>query len=131
MIPVATARELQRLGVRWEPQPGDCFVVDQPEMVDSVFWVSDFTIEVHDYGAERVMGFNGTTEWALDSVPVESCLWLPREDQLRELLGALLLRLERVGGGWAVVWQVDDVQHTTLGTDVETAYADALRTALG
>ncbi len=131
MIPVATARELQRLGVRWEPHPGDCFVVDQPEMVDSVFWVSDFTIEVHDYGAERVMGFNGTTEWALDSVPVESCLWLPREDQLRELLGVLLLRLERVGDCWAVVWQVDDVQHTTLGTDVETAYADALRTALG
>lgn len=64
MIDLQTARRLRELGVRWEPRPGDRFLVDSPEMVDSVFWVSDFTIEVHEYAAERVLGFNGTTEWA-------------------------------------------------------------------
>ena len=35
-----------------------------------------------------VIGFNGTTEWALDSIELDHVLWLPREDQLRELMGA-------------------------------------------
>jgi len=128
---VATARQLRRLGVRWEPRPGDRFVVDQPEMVDSVFWVSDFTIDVHEYGAERILGFNGTTEWALDSVTLSECLWLPREDQLRELLGTRLVRLERNGDGWAVVWQTNGIECTTVGIDVEMAYAQALVDVLG
>ncbi len=128
---VATARQLRRLGVRWEPRPGDRFVVDQPEMVDSVFWVSDFTIDVHEYRAERILGFNGTTEWALDSVTLSECLWLPREDQLRELLGTRLVRLERADDGWAVVWQIEGAETKTVGSDVEAAYAQALLTVLG
>jgi len=128
---VAAARQLRRLGVRWDPRPGDRFVVDQPEMADSVFWVSDFTIDVHEYGAEQILGFNGTTEWALDSVTLSDCVWLPREDQLRELLGARLVRLERADDGWAVVTQIEGAETTTVGGDVETAYAQALLTALG
>ena len=130
MITADVARELRRLGVSWQPRPGDRFVVDEPEMADSVFWVSDFTIEVHEYGAERVMGFNGTTEWALDSVPVEKCLWLPREDQLRELLGAQFVRLERDSDGWVVVWRVDGAEHCAHGAAPDDAYAAALLTAL-
>ncbi len=130
MITAEIARELRACDVRWDPRPGDRFVVDEPEMGDSVFWVSDFTIEVHEYGAERVLGFNGTTEWALDSVSVERCLWLPREDQLRELLGGLFRRLERAAGGWTVVWALDGAEHHAQGNDVDTAYAAALLAAL-
>jgi len=124
------ARELRRLGVRWQPRPGDRFIVDEPEMVDSVFWVSDFTIEMHEYGTEKVLGFNGTTEWALDSVPVEQCLWLPREDQLRELLGAMLVRLERDDQAWAVSWRLESSEHRTIAGEVDEAYAAALVAAL-
>lgn len=131
MITPAVARELRTLGVRWDPRPGDRFVIDEPEMADSVFWVSDFTIEVHEYASQRVRGFNGTTEWALDSVPVERCLWLPREDQLRELLGQMLLRLERDEEAWTVVWSTDGGEHRTHGADVDEAYAAALLSALG
>ncbi len=42
-----------------------------------------------------MLGFNGTTEWALDSVALEDALWLPREDQLRELLRGTFRSLER------------------------------------
>jgi len=105
-------------------------MVDQPEMTDSVFWVSDFTIEMHEYGEERVLGFNGTTEWALDSVPVDNCLWLPREDQLRELLGAMFVRLEREGDRWGVVWRIDGSEQRAAGPDVDDAYASALLAAL-
>jgi len=130
VISADVARHLRELGVRWLPRPGDRFTVDQPEMTDSVFWVSDFTIEVHEYGSERVLGFNGTTEWALDSVPVENCLWLPREDQLRELLGVMFVRLEREPDGWVVVWRVDGAEQRTDGADVDAAYAAALVAAL-
>lgn len=130
MISPDVARELRRLGVSWQPRPGDRFMVDRAEMTDSTFWVSDFTIEVHEYGAERVLGFNGTTEWALDSVPVETCLWLPREDQLRELLGTMLVRLERHDDGWLVVWRVDGTEHRSHGAAPDDAYAAALLRAL-
>ena len=50
-----------------------------------------------------MLGFNGTTEWALDSAQLTDALWLPREDQARELLGGCFRRLERAGGGYRVV----------------------------
>jgi hypothetical protein len=131
MISVTVARELRRAGVRWEPRPGDRFVVDQPEMAEQIFWVSDFTVDVHEYAAERVLAFNGTTEWALDSVRVADCVWLPREDQLRRLLGSMLIKLERQPGAWAVVCRVGDRETTTRDSDVEQAYARALLGALG
>nr|WP_284290807.1 hypothetical protein [Angustibacter aerolatus] len=46
-----------------------------------VFVVSDMTIEVHSGPGGTFMGFNGTTEWALDSVDTDDVVWLPREDQ--------------------------------------------------
>ena len=130
MITLDVARRLRTLGVQWEPRPGDRFMVDQPEMTDSVFWFSDFTIEMHEYGEQRVLGFNGTTEWALDSVPVEACLWLPREDQLRKLLGTMLVRLERDEHGWTVIWRLDGVEHRAHSSEVDEAYAAALMDAL-
>ena len=53
-----------------------------------------------------MIGFNGTTEWALDSLDQDDALWLPAEDQLRDRLGAAFRRLERTPDGYAVV--VDD-----------------------
>jgi hypothetical protein len=131
VISLWLARELRAAGVRWDPRPGDRFVVDQPEMTEHVFWVSDFTVDLHTFGDDRVLGFNGTTEWALDSVSVADCVWLPREDQLRELLGALLVRLEHgPDGHWSVTSRVAGSDHAVQDTDVEDAYARALLTAL-
>ncbi|GAB3409844.1 hypothetical protein GCM10027515_29260 [Schumannella luteola] len=95
MISTRLAGELRDAGLRWDPISGDAFQIAGGEFEGDVFTVSDMTIEPHRYDTGTVLGFNGTTEWALDSVALEDALWLPREDQLRELLRGAFLALER------------------------------------
>jgi hypothetical protein len=53
-------------------------------------------------------------------------LWLPREDQLREMLGSRFLRLESSEPGYVVVvWRGDEEWREADGS-VESAYARAL-----
>ncbi len=127
VISVDLARQLLATGVLWQPRPGDRFVIDKEALTGDVFWVSDLTIELHHWGDKSVLGFNGTTEWALDSVDLDQALWLPREDQLRELLGDRLDTLRRGGDGWTV--RLIDGSETT-DADVESAYARALLAAV-
>ena len=87
MLSVDLAKRLRDAGLAWKPSPGDRFVLPDREMDDDVFVLSDMTIELHDMPNGQVIGFNGTTEWALDGVQKDEALWLPREDQLRALLG--------------------------------------------
>ena len=92
------------------------------------FTVSDMTIEAHAYPSGTILGFNGTTEWALDSVALEDALWLPREDQLRTALRDTFERLERddVDGGWRVVCTFRGERTTHLADTPEDAYALAV-----
>ena len=126
MISIDLARRLRAAGVSWTPKRGDRFVVPDRDMDDDVFVVSDMVIEVHHAPGGSFMGFNGTTEWALDSVEEHKVLWLPREDQLRELIGDRLLRLERTPKGWDVVTGTESDELVTSADDVETAYGTAL-----
>ncbi len=95
MISTALARELRAAGLVWTPVSGDSFQIALADFEGDVFTVSDMTIEAHRYPGGTVLGFNGTTEWALDSVALDDALWLPREDQLRELLRGTFRSLER------------------------------------
>jgi hypothetical protein len=97
MITTGLARRLRDAGVTWHPAAGDAFSIDRSEFETETFTVSDMTIEAHEFDTGTILGFNGTTEWALDSVALEDALWLPREDQLRELLGNAFRALS--GGG--------------------------------
>ncbi len=92
------------------------------------FTVSDMTVEAHEYPTGTVLGFNGTTEWALDSVAIEDALWLPREDQLRGALKDTFRRLERddVDGGWRVTCAFLGATMTHLADTPEDAYALAV-----
>jgi len=94
MISQHLAAALRDAGLRWRPASGDRFVIPQPALADEVFTLSEMTIEAHEFPTGTVLGFNGTTEWALDSVDKSDALWLPREDQLRELLGGTFVSLE-------------------------------------
>lgn len=96
MISVDLARRLRSAGLRWRPASGDRFVIEQGDLDgDEVYTLSDMTVEAHHYPTGTVLGFNGTTEWALDSVSIDEALWLPREDQLRALLGPSFVSLSR------------------------------------
>ena len=98
MITVELARALRDSGLAWHPVRGDNFSIDRIEVDTEVYTLSDMTVEAHTFTSGTVLGFNGTTEWALDSVALDDALWLPREDQLRELLGGAFVALERVEG---------------------------------
>ena len=105
MITVELSRSLNQGGVLWEPAPGDRFTIDQPNVVGEVFWISHLTIDVHTFKGQPLLGFNGTTEWALDSVTLDTALWMPREDQLRDLIGERLVSLSREEDQWLVRWR--------------------------
>jgi hypothetical protein len=93
MISTDLARELALAGLRWRPASGDAFSIEGDGFEGDVFIVSEMTVEAHEYDTGTILGFNGTTEWALDSVALEQSLWLPHEHQLRELLGGTFVAL--------------------------------------
>ena len=129
MITVELARAVVEAGVLWQPATGDRFVIDAELLTSEVFWISDLTVEVHTYRGQSLLGFNGTTEWALDSVTLDQALWLPREDQLRELLGDRLEGVRRTEAGWEVSYAVaPGYVRTVTDADIECAYARALLT---
>ena len=117
MIGMELASELQQAGLTWKPAAGDRFIVPDRDMDDEVFTLSDMTIEVHQLPEGPVIGFNGTVEWALDDVGQDEAVWLPREDQLRELLGRTFRGLTRTDDGYRV-------STTLLGTDRDFVSAD-------
>jgi len=101
-------------------------------MEEQVFVLSDITADIHRFASGDVIGFNGTTEWALDSIEQQAVVWLPREGQLRELLGAAFVRLEQVTGGYAVTaTSADGVDGRFVDIDAERAYARAVLSRLG
>ncbi len=133
LLPVALAKGLRERGLRWEPTAGDRFVLADRDMDADVFVVSDMVADVHQFPSGAVIGFNGTVEWALDSVGTEQALWLPAEDQLRALLAGTFRRLER---GPADEWSVtvllpgDDADRTATAPTAVEAYARALLSLL-
>jgi hypothetical protein len=129
VITVELARRLRGAGLEWAPAAGDRFVIADRDMDAEVFVVSELTIEVADGPAGRMFKFNGTTEWALDSVEQDDVVWLPYEGQLRAVLGPRFRRLEPVGDGWAVEVEHADGRH--VDTDAERAYARAVLAILG
>ena len=123
MISTDLALALRDAGLSWHPASGDRFQLDEPEFEADVFTVSEMTIEPRRYSTGTILAFNGTTEWALDSVALDDALWLPREDQLRAQLGDAFNTLTAVPGGF-VVTLTDGTRH--LDIDAERAYARAM-----
>ena len=126
MLSILLARALREAGLRWTPARGDSFVMPDRGMDSDVFVLSDMTIEVHQFPAGPVIGFNGTTEWALDSIEQAQALWLPAEHQLRELLGDAFAGLAPTGDGYRVTLRVDGATSGYDGRNPADAYAQAL-----
>jgi hypothetical protein len=106
VLSLELALALRDAGVVWHPAVGDAFVVPGREMDEQVFVLSDMVVQtMQPPDGPPILAFNGTTEWALDSLEAHEAVWLPREDQLRALLGSSFVSLERVPGspeGYAV-----------------------------
>ncbi|SEF00628.1 hypothetical protein [Ruania alba] len=127
MISDALAQSLREAGLRWQPAPGDQFRIEAQALTEEVFILSHMVIEPRTYDTGTVLNFNGTTEWALDNLDQDDALWLPREDQLRDLLGSTFQRMERTESGYLVRTAGPDGQtHDFTAAGVEDAYARAL-----
>ena len=130
MLSLEVALALRAAGVGWHPAPGDVFLVPDRDLDEQVFVLSDMVVQtVQPPDGPPILAFNGTTEWALDSLEAGEAVWLPREDQLRALLGSSFVSLERVPGppeGYAV--SVASTAGTSRHVDVtpEAAYARAV-----
>ncbi|WP_239082136.1 pilus assembly protein CpaE [Actinoplanes teichomyceticus] len=114
----------------WKPRLGDRFAIPDRDLDEEVFVLSNMTVQVHDRPEGQIIGFNGTTEWALDDVEIDETVWLPREDQLRELLGGTFRELRRDPAGYRVrVELLGDTltfPATAAAPSAEEAYATAL-----
>jgi len=126
VIGVQLAQRLREAGLSWKPALGDRFAIPDRDLDDEVFVLSNMTIQVHTVPEGRVIGFNGTTEWALDDVELEEAIWLPREDQLRELLGGTFRGLRRDPAGYQVTIALLGEERSFVGANAEHAYASAL-----
>jgi hypothetical protein len=126
VIGVQLAQRLREAGLSWKPTLGDRFAIPDRDLDDEVFVLSNMTIQVQTVPEGRVIGFNGTTEWALDDVELEEAIWLPREDQLRELLGGTFRGLRPGAVGFEVTMELLGEERRFEGASAEEAYAGAL-----
>jgi hypothetical protein len=126
MISTESALALRDAGLVWRPQSGDRFQLNEPELDADVFTVSEMTIEARAYSTGTILAFNGTTEWALDSVALEDALWLPSEDQLREMLRSSFRTLRRLSDTYEVEIVVGSERHTFQHPEPADAYAQAV-----
>lgn len=131
MLDLGLAQQLRKAGLAWNPLPGDRFVLPDRNMDEEVFVVSHMVVEIHDTPGGQVIGFNGTTEWALDSLEQRQVVWMPRENQLREMLGDRFVSLEGVTGGFAVTFRVGESSVREVDADAESAYGRAVLHVLG
>lgn len=130
MIDLSLAIALRDGGLVWHPSPGDRFTVTAPEMADDVFHVADMVIEARQLGTGTIFAFNGTTEWALDSVAQEKTVWLPDETHLRTALGPAFRQLTRRGDQHIVTVIDAGGERVFTEEDVENAYGRALLATL-
>jgi hypothetical protein len=126
LLGVNVAQRLKDAGLSWKPALGDRFAIPDRDLDDELFVLSNMTIQVYNLPEGRVIGFNGTTEWALDDVEIEEAIWLPREDQLRELLGDTFRSLRRIETGYQVDAHLLGGTRSFMAGTPEEAYAAAL-----
>ena len=131
MITRELAVTLREAGLGWHPAEGDRFQLDLPDEVEleaeaDVFTVSEMTIEARQTPSGTDLAFNGTTEWALDAVTLADAVWLPREDQLRELLRGTFRALVRLDDTFRVDIEIAGNGLSFEHPDPAEAYGRAL-----
>jgi hypothetical protein len=124
------ALRLHDAGLAWSPGNGDRFWLPERDLDQTVFTVSDMVVEVRDLPGGRVFAFNGTTEWALDDVEEHEAVWLPRLDQLLDVLGTLFVSLTARSGGHVVRVQAGQGEEEHVDVSAADAAARAVLSLL-
>lgn len=129
---VEMAHRLRDAGLEWHPQQGDRFHIPDRGFGDQVWSISEMVIEPRsNILGERELAFNGTVEWALDSIVKRDVVWVPTEGQLRELLGGSFIALySEDDGTHACVIRLGETATTFHGASAPDAYGKALLATL-
>ena len=92
MIPLALAVELKQAGLVWRTQAHDFFAIPDHALDDRVFVLADMVAFTELVQGWPAVAFHGAAEWALDYIFTHEIVWLPTEEQLREVLKEYILR---------------------------------------
>ncbi len=126
MISFDLARQLRMQGLQWTPGLHDRFMIPDRDLDEQVFVIADLTIDVEKVAGHATIMFNGAVEWSLDYIFSQDVVWLPSEEQLRDLIGDRFVSLTRTDGGFRCDLDLDDM---TIGFSAERApdaYGQAL-----
>ncbi len=126
MISIDLARRLQSQKLEWNPTLHDQFMIPDRELDDRVFVIAELTIDVEQVAGHATIMFNGAVEWSLDYIFSQDVVWLPTEEQLRELLGDALVGLTRSDGGYRCEIDVDGMAVLFTSPNASDAYGQAL-----
>lgn len=126
MISIDLARQLRDAGLEWLPAEGDRFMIPDRDLEDHVFSISEMTVEIRRLTDDTHIFFNGSVEWALDSIMQTEVVWLPSETHLRDRLGRAFDTLRRTEDSYTCDIVVDGKRTTYPAADPATAYALAL-----
>lgn len=133
MISLETAERLKDAGLKWVPALHDFFAIPGRNLDERVFVVSEMLVTIEQLSGRQVVSFQGASEWALDYLLTTDAVWMPREDQLRKALEAILinqpggmLTLVADAGGYRclIPWGESDLIFEDQ--DASEAYAAAL-----
>ena len=117
--------------VSWKPANGDMFFIPRPEIAESVFIISDMVVELVESGGSRASISTERLNGRSTRLSPTEC-GLPKENQLRELLGEYFLSLDSSAGGFVVtVSGPGKAYHTEAELDAADAYARAALYVLG
>jgi hypothetical protein len=133
MISLESARALKSAGLQWQPALHDFFAIPERGMDERVFVISDMLATVDVLQGQRVVAFQGASEWALDNLAIGEVTWLPREEQVRTLIESAMLEQGRAstrldGGlnGYTCTIFVKDESLSFHASQAVEAYALAL-----
>lgn len=126
MISVKLARRLRGAGLGWDPSDGDRFVIPDRNLDGRVFTISEMVVDVRSGPAGRFIAFNGTVEWALDAIMQREVVWLPSEEQLRNLLGEHFVSLAAVSEGFECAIDLEGERVVSTERTAADAYGMAL-----
>ena len=126
MISFDLARRLQRQKLEWTPKLHDRFMIPDRDLDDRVFVIAELTIDVEQVAGHATIMFNGAVEWSLDYIFSQDVVWLPSEEQLRELLGDAFVALSPSDEGFRCEIDVDGMTVVFSAEDASDAYGQAL-----
>lgn len=106
-------------------------MIPDRDLDDHVFSISDMTVEVRRIAEQQRIMFNGSVEWALDSIVQTEVIWLPSEAQLRDRLGAAFGSLHHDADGFHCRIVVGKDARVFTSTVPADAYGHALLHLLG